>query len=313
MNQIYLDTARLMTQAAPLVFADDVFALKGGTAINLFIRDMPRLSVDLDLVFPDYTLPREQALNRIAEGLRESADRLKSRGFQTRSVPAQDASETKLLVRRDGIEIKIEVNFVLRGTLHPVRMASLTAKARETLMADLELPVVSLEDVYGGKLVAALDRQHPRDLFDVMQLFAHEGITDGIRRTFVVYLACHNRPVHEVLFPALHDIRQEYERTFQGMTTTPVALSALIETRERLIDELHERLDSNERQFLLSLVQSKPEWGLLGFKHLEELPGIRWKLKNLNQLAQANPKKFAAQADVLGRLLSRVSVPRSFQ
>jgi hypothetical protein len=97
------------------------------------------------------------------------------------------------------------------------------------------------------------------------------------------------------------------------MTTTPVALSALIETRERLIDELHERLDSNERQFLLSLVQSKPEWGLLGFKHLEELPGIRWKLKNLNQLAQANPKKFAAQADELGRLLSRVSVPRSFQ
>ena len=171
-------------------------------------------------------------------------------------------------------------------------------------MADLELPVVSLEDVYGGKLVAALDRQHPRDLFDVMQLFAHEGITDGIRRAFVVYLACHNRPVHEVLFPALHDIRQEYERTFQGMTTAPVALSALIETRERLIHELHERLDSNERQFLISLVQNKPEWGLLGFKHLEELPGMRWKVRNLTQLAKANPKKFAAQADELGRLLS---------
>jgi hypothetical protein len=304
MNQIYLDTARLMTQAAPLVFADNAFALKGGTAINLFIRDMPRLSVDLDLVFPDHTLPREQALNRIAEGLRASAERLKSRGFQTRSVPAQDTSETKLLVRRDGIEIKIEVNFVLRGTLHPVRMASLTEKARDTLLADLELPVVSLEDVYGGKLVAALDRQHPRDLFDVMQLFAHEGITDGVRRAFVVYLACHNRPVHEVLFPALHDIRQEYERTFQGMTTSPVALSALIETRERLIHELHERLDSNERQFLLSLVQNKPEWVLLGFKHLEELPGMRWKVRNLTQLAKANPKKFAAQADELERLLS---------
>jgi hypothetical protein len=304
MNQIYLDTARLMIQAAPLVFTGDVFALKGGTAINLFIRDMPRLSVDLDLVFPDHTLPREQALNSITTGLRASAERLKSRGFQTRSVLAQDASETKLLVRRDGIEIKIEVNFVLRGTLYPVRMASLTEKARETLLADLELPVVSLEDVYGGKLVAALDRQHPRDLFDVMQLFAHEGITNGIRRAFVVYLACHNRPVHEVLFPALHDIRQEYERTFQGMTAAPVALSALIETRERLIHELQERLNSNERKFLLSLVQNKPEWGLLGFKHLEELPGIRWRLRNLTQLAKANPKKFAAQADELGRLLS---------
>jgi|SRR5215469_1101925 len=151
MNQIYLDTARLMIQAAPLVFAGDVFALKGGTAINLFIRDMPRLSVDLDLVFPEHTLPREQALNRITTRLRESAKHLNARGFQTRNVPAQDASETKLLVRRDGIEIKIEVNFVLRGTLHPVRTASLTKKARATLLADLELPVVSLEDVYGGK------------------------------------------------------------------------------------------------------------------------------------------------------------------
>lgn len=304
MNQIYLDTARLMTQVAPFVFADDVFALKGGTAINLFIRDMPRLSVDLDLVFPDYTVPREQALNRITRGLRESAERLKSRGFQTRSVRAQDASETKLLVRRNGVEIKIEVNFVLRGTLHPVRTASLTEKARATLLADLELPVVSLEDVYGGKLVAALDRQHPRDLFDVMQLFANEGITSGIRRAFVVYLACHNRPVHEVLFPALHDIQQEYERTFQGMTTDPVALPALIETRDRLLDELHKGLDSNERKFLLSLVQNKPEWESLGFKHLEKLPGIRWKLRNLTQLEKANPKKFAAQADELTRLLS---------
>jgi predicted nucleotidyltransferase component of viral defense system len=304
MNQIYLDTARLMIQAAPLVFAGDVFALKGGTAINLFIRDMPRLSVDLDLVFPEHTLPREQALNRITTGLRDSAKHLKARGFQTRNVPAQDASETKLLVRRDGIEIKIEVNFVLRGTLHPVRTASLTKKARATLLADLELPVVSLEDVYGGKLVAALDRQHPRDLFDVMQLYAHEGITDGIRRAFVVYLACHNRPVHEVLFPALHDIRREYERTFQGMTTAPVALSSLIETRDRLIHELHERLDSNERQFLISLVQNKPEWRLLGFKHLEDLPGIRWKMRNLTQLSKTDPKKFGAQADELGRLLS---------
>jgi hypothetical protein len=281
-----------------------LFALKGGTAINLFIRDMPRLSVDLDLVFPDHTVSREQALNRITTALRASAERLKSRGFQTRSVPAQDASETKLFVRRDGIEIKIEVNFVLRGILHPIRTASLTAKARETLLADLELPVMSLEDVYGGKLVAALDRQHPRDLFDVMQLFAHEGITTGIRRAFVVYLACHNRPVHEVLFPVLHDIRQEYERSFQGMTTVPVGLSELLETRERLIHELHEQLDSNERQFLLSLVRNQPEWGLLGFKHLEELPGIRWKLRNLTQLAKANPKKFTAQADALAHLLS---------
>ena len=58
MNRVYLDTARLLTQVAPVVFVDDRLALKGGTAINLFIRDMPRLSVDLDLVFTDHTVGR---------------------------------------------------------------------------------------------------------------------------------------------------------------------------------------------------------------------------------------------------------------
>ncbi len=174
MNQTYLDTARLLTQVAPLVFADDTFALKGGTAINLFVRDMPRLSVDLDLVFPDHTLPRDEALARINEAVRQAAERLKKRGFQTHA-PAAAAGETKLLVRRGSIQVKVEVNFVMRGTVQPVRRASLTPIARDTLLADLEIPVASLEDVYGGKLVAALDRQHPRDLFDVMQLFAHEA------------------------------------------------------------------------------------------------------------------------------------------
>src|SRR5580692_4281654 len=295
MNQVYFDTARLMTQVAPVVFADNIFALKGGTAINLFIRDMPRLSVDLDLVFVDYTLPRARALEQITAALRKSAERLKSQGFQTHKAPAMDASETKLLVRRANIEVKIEVNFVMRGTLHPVRAASLTAKAREALLADMELPVASLEDVYGGKLVAALDRQHPRDLFDVMQLFAHEGITPGIRRAFVVYLASSNRPVHEVLFPVMRDVRHDYEHNFQGMTAEPVPLDALLAARERMVHALQQGLDDNERRFLLSLVAGAPDWALLNIAHLEHLPGIRWKLHNLAQLQKTNAKKFAQQ------------------
>jgi len=151
MNQIYLDTARLLTQVAPLVFVDDTFALKGGTAINLFVRDMPRLSVDLDLVFPDHTLSRDKAPARIKAALRQAADRLKKRGFQTHASAA-GARETKLLVRRGRIEIKVEVNFVMRGTVQPVRRASLTPTARDVLMADLDIPVVSLEDMYGGKV-----------------------------------------------------------------------------------------------------------------------------------------------------------------
>jgi predicted nucleotidyltransferase component of viral defense system len=303
MNQTYLDTARLLTQIAPFVFADGTFALKGGTAINLFIRDMPRLSVDLDLVFPDHSLPRDAALARINDAIRQSAERLNARGFKTHAPATAEAGETKLLVRRGNVEVKVEVNFVMRGTVQPVRTAALTPAARDTLLAELEIPVVSLEDVYGGKLVAAMDRQHPRDLFDVMQLFAHEGITPGIRRAFVVYLASHHRPVHEVLFPAMRNIGQEYERNFRGMTTEPVELDALLAARERMAQELQSSLDADERRFLLSLVNGQPEWPLLGIAHAEHLPGIRWKLQNLAQLKLKSPARFAEQTDALAQRL----------
>ncbi len=302
MNQLYLDSARLLTRVAPLVLGDDTFAIKGGTAINMFVRDMPRLSVDLDLVFPDHTLSRKQALKRINEAIRQSVARLKKQGFQTHAPVSADAGETKLLVRQAATEVKIEVNFVMRGTVNPVRMASLTQNARDTLQADLEIPVVSLEDVYGGKLVAAMDRQHPRDLFDVMQLFAHEGITAGIRRAFVVYLASHNRPVHEVLFPSLRDIRREFEHNFAGMTVEPVELDALLAARERMVRELQQGLTADERRFLMSLVAAEPEWKLLNVPHLEQLPGLRWKLQNLERLQKSDARKFAEQSDTLTRL-----------
>ncbi len=303
MNQVYLDSARLLTRVAPLVLADDIFALKGGTAINLFVRDMPRLSVDLDLVLPDHTLPREEALRRINEAIRQSVVRLKKQGFQTHAPASADAGETKLLVRQGAIEVKVEVNFVMRGTVHPAHMASLTQNARDTLQADLEVPVVSIEDLYGGKLVAAMDRQHPRDLFDVMQLFMHEGITAGIRRAFVVYLASHNRPVHEVLFPSRRDIRQEFEHNFAGMTVEPAEIDALLAARERMVRELQQGLTADERGFLLSLVAAEPDWKLLGVPHLEQLPGLRWKLQNLERLRKANARKFAEQSDALRRAL----------
>ncbi|WP_395351218.1 nucleotidyl transferase AbiEii/AbiGii toxin family protein [Variovorax sp. UC122_21] len=303
MNEIYLRTARLLTQIAPLVFEDDTFALKGGTAINLFVRDMPRLSVDLDLVLPDHTLSRGAALDRIKASLGKAAATLGHRGFHTRLAGAPDAGESKLLVKRDGIEVKVEVNYVMRGTVRPVALAGLSARAQEVLQAELDIPVVSIEDVYGGKLVAAMDRQHPRDLFDVMQLLAHGGITDGIRRAFVVYLASHNRPIDEVLFPPLRDVRQSFESNFVGMTTEPVELDALLAARDRMIATLQQGLDSDERAFLLSLADAAPDWERLDVPHLSEMPAIQWKLQNLVKLKASNPAKFEAQSEALAEKL----------
>ncbi len=220
------------------------------------------------------------------------------RGFQAH-IPEAEAGETRLLVRRDRIEVKVEVNFVMRGTVHPVHRVSFVAAARNQLLADVELPMVSLEDLYGGKLCAALDRQHPRDLFDVLKLYEHEGITPGIRRAFVVYLACGKRPIHELLFPQRRDIRHDFAHNFQGMTEDPVSLDALIATREKLVSQIQRELDADERRFLLSLVRAEPEWPLLGIAHLEHLPGVRWKLQNLLQLRKDNARKFAEQANAL--------------
>jgi len=305
MNREYLETARLLIQVAPLVFVDDQFGLKGGTAINLFLRDMPRLSVDLDLVFTDHTIGRNEAIARINAAVRDAADRLRARRLEVYVPGAGSDGETRLMVRSGAAEVKVEINTVMRGTVHRVRRASLTPLARDTLLADIEIPVLASEDVYGGKLVAALDRQHPRDLFDVMELFKHEGITPGIRRSFVVYLVSHNRPVHEVLFPELRDIQMDYERNFIGMTSQPTELAELLETRDRMINELHAGLDANERRFLLSLVTAQPEWELLGIPHVSELPAVRWKLQNLARLQRERAEQFELQYTALAGRLHR--------
>lgn len=136
-----------------------------------------------------------------------------------------------------------------------------------------------------------------------MELFAHGGITAAIRRAFVVYLASHNRTLHEVLFPTSKDIQLAYEGSFAGMTTQPVRLEALLETRDRLFRELPASLDANEREFLRTLMRARPDWSLLDIPHLEELPALRWRLQNLEQLSRSQPARFQALATALDERL----------
>lgn len=304
MNEQYLAVARLMARIARTVFADGVFALKGGTAINLFVRDLPRLSVDLDLVFLDHTFSRDQALEAIGKALQNIADRLKAMEFEVPGKRAGAAGDSYLNVRRDGLQVVVEVNEIIRGTLLPPRDRSLRPSARETLGVDLELPVLAESELYAGKLIAALDRQHPRDLFDVHQLFAAGGITPEMRRCFVAYLASHNRPTHEVLAPRLQDISATFEGGFEGMARDPIDLAALLAARERLIAEIQQGLTKDERKFLVSLAAAEPEWDLIGFPILADMSGPRWKLQNLKALAQRNQTKFRQQLKLLEKLLN---------
>lgn len=306
MNATYLATARLLAEVAPIVFESGLFALKGGTAINLFLREMPRLSVDLDLTFIDHRVARPEALRAINTALLSTKSALEQRGMAVHAPKTADMGETKLLIQRGDLAVKVEVNTVLRGAVHSATPRALSAAASDALMAELALPLLAPEDIYGGKLVAAMDRQHPRDLFDVMELSAHEGLTAGIRRAFVVYLASHSRTIHEVLFPKPKEIGFLYSSQFEGMTTEPVTLERLLETRDRLFSELPAALDPQEREFLRSLVRAEPDWSLLGIPHLGELPGIRWRLQNLELLKRSQRDRFLALADALDERLSAI-------
>ena len=294
MNGAYIATVRQLLDIAPMVFATPHFALKGGTALNLFLHDLPRLSVDIDVVFTNHRLDREAALQVIAAELIAISQKLEAMGYEV--IRKTIGNETKLMVLGPQAEVKVEVNEVFRGTLLPLQHRALSPATEELFAQAVTLPLLASAELYGSKLVAAMDRQHPRDLFDVLILYDSLGLTPEIVDCFVAYLAGHNRPVHELLAPKRQQLAITYANQFSGMTRNAIGLEALQQIRERLFHELPRALTTEHRTFLLSLVQMQPHWDCMPFPHLQDLPSIRWKLLNL---AKLKTPKLAAQSELL--------------
>lgn len=293
--------AELMIRALPAVAAETCFALKGGTAINLFVRDLPRLSVDIDLTYVPIE-PRAESLREMSEALRRISQALKKAGarIQVSEGAGEGGHVVKLFVREPGAQVKIEPNLNLRGTVFGVEERTLRDTAEKLFQLSVSINMVSLPDLYGGKICAALDRQHPRDLFDIKLLLENEGVTDDIRHAFVVYLASHDRPMTELIDPTRLDVRDAFEEHFVGMTREPVTYEDLAAAREQLIGALQASLTGAERRFLLSIKEGKPEWTLLGIPGVDALPGVRWKLQNIAKMA---PDKHRVALDALRRKL----------
>jgi len=190
----------------------------------------------------------------------------------------------KLTVRSQGVQIKIEVTPVLRGCVFEPAMMSVRPAVEEDF-GFAEARIVSFADLYAGKIVAALDRQHPRDLFDVRDLFANEGITDDLRQAFIVYLLSHDRPMSEVLASTLINIESAFTHGFSGMTRDPVELADLLAARVALIKSVVGDMSSGHREFLVSFERGKPNWDLLGLSNAAELPAVRWRQQNLDKLS----------------------------
>ena len=295
---------RLLVEVLPAVAMEKCFALKGGTAINLFFRDLPRLSVDIDLTYlPDTGYEEgcagiDAALRRIRRHLASGPSR-----FAVTLGPGGAAGFVDTLhVERDGLAIKIEVNPVLRGSLLPVAPMSVRPAAEEHF-GFARTTVMAREEVYAGKLVAALDRQHPRDLYDVMHLLDSEGLTAPVFRTFLVYLAGHKGVIAHTLKPRRKDITRLFAEQLQDMAAEPVSLEDLLDAREQLIGAIHNRLGEAERAFLLSVKRGEPDGGLIGLPEASKFPAIRWKVRNLARMSR---ESHAAAVANLERVLGEI-------
>lgn len=299
-TETYRRQVALLIRTLPIIAGETSFALKGGTAINLFLRDLPRLSVDIDLTYLPVQ-PRAQSLTNIDAAMKRIATQIRNTipGAQvTEGILQAEGIVTKLFIRTDGTQIKIEVTPVLRGCVYDPQMRAVSQTVEEAF-GFAEAQIVSFPDLYAGKIVAALDRQHPRDLFDVRDLLATEGIDDALRRAFIVYLLSHDRPMGEVLSSAQKDISQEFLRGFQGMTETEVSLEELLTARKALIEGVVGKMPEEHRRFLVSFERGEPDWALLGVENAAALPAVRWRQQNLDGLDKKKRAGLVAQLEAV--------------
>jgi predicted nucleotidyltransferase component of viral defense system len=299
-RDIYNEQVQLLVRVLPHLAAEKVFALKGGTAINLFVRDLPRLSVDIDLTY----LPIEDYEASVA-GIDAALERMAARivekivGTQINAQRSAAGHIERVHVQSGRVGIKIEVTPVLRGVVYDPAVIPVSAKVEE-IYGYADAQVVSLADLYAGKLVAALDRQHPRDLYDVRLLLAEDGISDDLRRAFIAYALQSRKPLNVILAPPRRDLALKYAQEFEGMTVEPVSLQDLEATREAMIETVVGGMPDEHRRFLVTFKRGEPDWDLLGLPKVADLPAVKFRQEKLDALP-ANVR--SAQLEKLEQVL----------
>lgn len=299
-NNSYYNQASLLLRALPEIAKDKRFALHGGTAINMFVRNMPRLSVDIDLTY----LPienREQSFETISAALLELSERLRSR-FPDWHLQHKTEIHKLIISNREAI-VKVEVSPIIRGSLGAVTELQLCEKAQNNFDTFCEIQVVSIGQLYGGKICAAMDRQHPRDLFDVKYLLQNEGFTRAIKEGFLFRLLSSERSILDVLFPKLQDQRQAFQNQFSGMSTESFSYEEYEHIRETLIQKVHQSLTDEDKSFLICVKNAEPDWSIYDFLRF---PSIQWKQQNLIKMKAVNPLKHKELTDSLRVKLERI-------
>lgn len=286
-----------MVSTLPFVSKEKNFALHGGTAINLFQFNMPRLSIDVDLTY----VPLKDRLASLAD-IQKSLNNVKNaieRSYP-RILVEHKKAESKLLIANKEALIKVEVNQIKRGCYAAPEYKKLCPKAQEEFESFCEIQVVEKGHLFGGKICAALDRQHPRDLFDIAQILKREKLSETIIKGFIFYLCSSNRPFAEILKPHHVDQSSVFEKQFSGMTKESFSYSEFEEVRGHLIEIILNFFTNEDKEFLVSVEKGKPNWDIYDFK---DFPAIQWKLINVERLMVENPAKHLVQIENLKSVL----------
>ncbi len=285
-NAEYKERVRLLLQLIPIVSKIDDFAIHGGTAINLFVLDLPRYSVDIDLTFIPVK-SREETYSDI----RAHLTRLKKEIKHLFPKLVIEEKPNKINCSLGGILVKIEVNGTKRGLIDVPVVMPLCSLAQAEFTTFCEAKIVPISQLYGGKITAALDRQHPRDLFDVKLMF--DFVTDfaQVKKGFLYCLLGGDRPIVESLLPNRVDHSETLVKQFLGMTTMPFSYSDYEETREKLIGFINAGLTLRDKEFLVAFEAGRDLSQFAEYQEYLLFPSVQWKLQNVNKLKELNPDK----------------------
>jgi predicted nucleotidyltransferase component of viral defense system len=284
-NNHYHKQVALLISVIPEIALDHRFALHGGTAINLFDRDMSRLSVDIDLTYIPIE-DRETSFTNISVALTNIKSTIEKRLQGSRVEHKVELH--KLLVSHNDAIIKIEVSQIVRGTLGAVTEKMLCKKAQEKFDTFCSINIVPNGQLYGGKVCAAMDRQHPRDIFDVKHLMQREGFTKEIKEGFLFRLLSSDRSIQDVLFPNLQDQRLAMSNQFAGMSEEDFSYEEYEFVRATMIKTVQASITAEDKLFILGFKDVIPDWSIYNF---EAYPSIKWKLQNLEKIKASNPAK----------------------
>lgn len=297
-RDIYRSQVALLLRIVPFVSQISEFAIHGGTAINLFHSNMPRYSVDIDITYTPIE-DRDTSLQNINRLLAELKSTLE------RHIPnikiIHKPNVWKLLCTLNMAMVKIEVNGTKRGIVGNTIMQPLCESAQNDFHTTCTARTVSITQLYGGKLAAALSRQHPRDLFDFTRMpYSFNEIRDGL----MFALLSSDKPVIESLNPNPIDQHSALEQQFIGMTEQPFTYTDYEKARLDLHNFVKEGLSTDDKRLLLSFESGEPDWSLTTMGDLSKYPSIQWKLLNIKNLQNTNASKFAKGIDGLSKVLN---------